>query len=477
MRKKILYPLIAFVVVFILHATYSILQGIQISKQWVQIEDITPLSLYFERHDYFLGISYALAGAFTIYAFLKFLEGRRNGVAGVLGGVTLTSILYFSGCFLLGCCGSPMLAVYLGLFGSSFLGFTKPLVLIITSTSVVIGYLWMEKKTRTLKSCCIGDEKYKGVSAVPGKELIEKIQSELQEGMGLAKCRKCGCMKETLENLCPSLPLLQTVGSSDLLKNVESWLRQIEPVKYACLGCDYCFPAVATNIFNQVFPEALETQSLSCGFGAKEQTWPPVPGEYFACCEGSTCPVAVSTLASVELAESLASRRPRELCIVGKTETENIGIDKVIKNTVSNPTIRVLLVAGKDPNGHYSGKTLLALWENGVDKNMRVIGSPGKQAVLRNVIREEINAFRRQVQVVDMIGCEDVEQVIDKVKELSNEVGPVYSCEERGEGISPMQIPTIPLIKAKEPAKVEIDPAGYLVIIPQQAKGVIVVEH
>ena len=123
MRKKILYPLIAFVMIFILHVIYSIWKDIQIYRQWVQIEDTTLLSLYLERQDYFLSFSYALAGAFTIYALLKFLEGRRKGIAGVLGGVTLTAILYFCGCFLLGCCGSPMLAVYLTLFGSSFLGF------------------------------------------------------------------------------------------------------------------------------------------------------------------------------------------------------------------------------------------------------------------------------------------------------------------------------------------------------------------
>ncbi len=34
-----------------------------------------------------------------------------------------------------------------------------------------------------------------------GNNLIEKIKSELREGMGLERCRKCGCMKESLENL------------------------------------------------------------------------------------------------------------------------------------------------------------------------------------------------------------------------------------------------------------------------------------
>ena len=307
------------------------------------------------------------------------------------------------------------------------------------------------------------------------KNAIDKIQYELQQGMTLAKCRKCGCMKETLESLRSTLPSLQTEGS-DLLKNVESWQKQMEPIKYACLGCKHCFPAAATNFLNQVFPEAALAQSLSCGFKVREQTWPPVPGEYFALCSGSNCPIAVSTLANVELAETLANIKPKGLCIIGKTETENIGIDKVIKNTITNPNIRFLLLAGKDPEGHRSGGTLLALWKNGVDENMRVIGSPGKRPFLRNVTREEVEAFRKQVQVVDLIGCEDVTKVVEKIRELSQSPNPSCSCEECAE-TKPVQISTVPVIQAKEPVKVEMDKAGYFVIIPQPEKRIITVEH
>lgn len=151
MRRKILYPLVAFILVFLFHAIYSIWKASQISQQWVQLENISMPSLYFGQQNFFLGFSYALAGAFTTYALLKCFQNRKSGIAGVVGGVTLTGILYIGGCFLLGCCGSPMLVVYLSLFGSSFLGFTKPFVATITTISVVIGYFWIEKKT---KSCC-----------------------------------------------------------------------------------------------------------------------------------------------------------------------------------------------------------------------------------------------------------------------------------------------------------------------------------
>lgn len=229
----------------------------------------------------------------------------------------------------------------------------------------------------------------------------------------------------------------------------------MEPIKYSCLGCAHCFPAVATNALGQAFPEAALAQP-GCAFEARTGVWPPVPGEYFASCNGQRCPVAVSTLASMEIAERLNKVRPRELCIVGKTETENIGVDKLIKNVITNPTIRFLVVAGREPEGHFSGKTLLALGENGVDEKMRVVGSPGKRPILRNVTLEEIEAFRRQVEVVDMVGCEDVDAIIVKLKELSTEAGPSCGCGECTSGRQAVQPSAVPIVHAEAPTRVEM---------------------
>jgi tetrahydromethanopterin S-methyltransferase subunit A len=318
------------------------------------------------------------------------------------------------------------------------------------------------------------------VSSAEDKEvernLIEKIRSELRDGIGLAKCRRCGCMKEALENLRSSLSLLKGEEFFYLLLNVEDWLQQMEPIKYACLGCEHCFPAVVMNIFAQAFPEAATVQPLGCGFEIDEEVWPPVPGEYYAFCDGPGCPVAVSTLGSVELAEGLARNRPRELCIVGKTETENIGVEKVVKNTITNPTIRFLLLVGRDPEGHRSGGTLLALWENGVDDGMRVIGSPGRRPILRNVTRGEVEAFRRQVLIVNLIGCEDIAVIVEKIKELYQSLNTSHSYSKHFRTNS-VEVSTVPVVRAKEPEKVEMDKAGYFVIIPHPKKKVITVEH
>ena len=158
MKRKLYYPLISFVTVFTLHAVYSILKAMYNSRQWVQLEKVDPFKSYLARQDYFMGLSYSIASAFTLYAILQFAQGRRRGLTGVIGGSALTGLLYFGGCFLLGCCGSPMLVVYLNFFGASFLGFTKPLTLVLTIISVALCFFWMEKRAKTNANCSPGDK-------------------------------------------------------------------------------------------------------------------------------------------------------------------------------------------------------------------------------------------------------------------------------------------------------------------------------
>ena len=309
------------------------------------------------------------------------------------------------------------------------------------------------------------------------QNLLETVEVELEQGMALSKCRQCGCMNDALENLEAALPALPPEAALRLQARVSGWQRAMTPLKYTCLGCAHCFPAVALNSLTQAFPEAVEGQALGCSFEVNAQQWPPVPGEYQVFCEGESCPVAVSTLASVELVDQLAQRRPKALCIVGKTETENIGIDKVVKNTIANPTIRYLLLTGQEPAGHMSGKTLYALWEQGVDEHMRVLGSPGKRPVLRNVTRTEVQTFREQVQVVDLIGCEDVDTILSKIEELAQQPQTSCHCAACVAQAPSLTIPLVERVQAHEPTKVEMDKAGYFVILPQPDSATILVEH
>ena len=512
-RGKIISAAIAFVVVLLIHFAYSLWQAAKLSGEWVQVKEINPLWQYFERQEFFIGLSYALTAAFTVYAIVNFLEKRKGGIAGTVGGFTLAGVLYFAGCFLTGCCGSPMLAVYLSLFGSSVLGFAKPLTAALTGLSVAIGFIWINRnyKSNACSSndvCCgpskspqrgdlkttnelltsnssLKDEEVfnmnRIINDVDKVDVVNKIKTEMEEGINLLKCQQCGCMKDTLENLKSEFP-----------SEVENWEKKMIPVKYSCLGCAHCYPAVAMNLFNESFPDKANTQ-LGCAIEIKEDKWPYVAGEYYAFCGCDYCPVAVSTLGDTELASRLAKNHPKELCIVGKTETENIGIDKVIKNTVTNPTIKYLLLVGQEPKGHKSGETFLSLIKNGVDEKMRVIGSTAKKPMLRNVSVEEINSFRNQVEAVDMIGCSDEHLIVDKIKELAAKPRVHFSnlilmeekkssaqvtscgckeCEEENSKAKEVEV-----IQAKEPNNIIMDKVGYFVILPIPEKNIISVEH
>ena len=308
------------------------------------------------------------------------------------------------------------------------------------------------------------------------EESIQTIESELEAGIALSKCQQCGCMESALQNLAVVLPKVGINEADILADRLAVSLKKLRSIQYSCLGCRHCYPAVAQNAFGFAFPVlSQEAVDLSCEFRAHDDRWPPVVGEYFVLDRGA--PVAVSTLANVQLAEDLAACKPEGLAIVGKTETENIGIDKVVKNIITSATIRYLIISGKESDGHLTGRTFLALAKNGVDENGRIIGSCGKRPVLRNVTPFEIEAFRQQVQVVDMIGCEDLDEIRATIEELSQGVTTSCGCSACGEK-SPLPITNTSTIIAAEPDEIVVmDKAGYFVIVPVGDMGNINVEH
>ena len=91
-----------------------------------------------------------------------------------------------------------------------------------------------------------------------------------------------------------------------------------------------CSPAVAQSALAHAYPTLCESSGPGCEFQMRDDSGPPIAGEYVVL--DKTAPVDVSTLADVHLAEVLAQRQPSGLRIVGKAETENIGIDKIVKN-------------------------------------------------------------------------------------------------------------------------------------------------
>lgn len=298
-------------------------------------------------------------------------------------------------------------------------------------------------------------------------KVFERVESELREGMTLKKCLQCGCMKDELEE---TIALPQT---PETLRNAATrWLKEMEPVRYSCLGCEYCYPAVAARMLSATFPN--QAQGPNCALETRSSEWPPIVGDYFVTDSTHSTPVAITTLGSSELAEIIAQASIAGVCIVGKTETENIGIDKIIKNTISNPRIRCLILVGSDPKGHLPGATLKALIENGIDGNQRIIKSPGRRPFLRNVTLQEIEIFRKQIKLVDRVGVSNPEEIASIVSEVIQKLPKESCCTPSNSKVTPLKVETV---LAQNPEKIEMDRAGYFVIIPDRSSKVILVEH
>lgn len=127
---------------------------------WLKVpaaESIGWLDRYIAGGHYWMGYVYALSIGFAVYALLLFV-GTRMETTGrfAIGSISFSGLLAVFGCFLVGCCGSPMLGVYLSLFGASFLPFARPLVALITTILITGSWLWLRKKTRCghALDCC-----------------------------------------------------------------------------------------------------------------------------------------------------------------------------------------------------------------------------------------------------------------------------------------------------------------------------------
>ena len=292
---------------------------------------------------------------------------------------------------------------------------------------------------------------------------FQVIREQLTAAVEATKCHGCGCFQQTVAALTP-------LGQADIAPLLRAARAVFQPKHYECLGCPVCYPAIAANAFTEAFPEAGSGLDLCpTEASAERQGWPPLPGDYHVL--KYRAPVAVCTLNSAALADRLKDRAPNGLAIVGTLPTENLGIERLIKNTLANPHVRFLLECGDETRqaiGHLPGQTLQSLVVHGVDTRGRIRKARGKRPVLKNVTPEEIQAFREQVTLVPRLG-ETCDDVID---------GQVESYRRRDPGpyTGAPQGMSIPVVQAAAPERVTLDPAGYFVLYPDSRKQSLVVE-
>lgn len=300
------------------------------------------------------------------------------------------------------------------------------------------------------------------------------IMEKIAQGMALEKCRSCGCMLAALAAAERALNCAESTQAGGFAKAVEEYRMQMKPVAYDCLGCKVCWGAVATNLIADTFgsftPSSCDDACAGEAAAPLENSWPPYPGEYVV--GDPSGAAAVCTLASHDLPASFAALREPGIAIAGKCDTENIGIEKVVLNILANPNIRWLILCGNEAEGHRSGDAFLKLKEFGVDEAMRVRNAASRRPILNNLTIPDVTRFRRQVEVVNRVGSTDLSAVVATVRD----------CVARPSAplLSPATTPASPLcerIEARAPQRLELDPAGFFIILPNKASGIIVCEH
>ena len=305
-------------------------------------------------------------------------------------------------------------------------------------------------------------------STEPTRSAFHIISEQLDEAITAVKCHQCGCLHQTVEELSRT----PAAGQDPALARKFAEVREVfKPKRYDCLGCSICYPAIAANAFAEAYPEAAAALDLCPTEVPQEREgWPPLPGDYWVLRYGA--PVAVCTLNSEELAKALAGAKTEGLALAGTLHTENLGIERVIKNVIANPHIRFLLLCGEDTRqtiGHLPGQSLESLFRDGLDERGRIVGARGKRPVLKNVSREEIQAFLKQVELVPRIGEQNLEEI----------AGTVRACLERSPGVyaHPFRSAPVERIRAVEPERLTLDRAGYFVVYPDARAKRLVVEH
>jgi len=286
--------------------------------------------------------------------------------------------------------------------------------------------------------------------------------AQLGQASAAKKCWPCGCLHGSLDSIEQAFG--DGTKPKELTDIIQSARQRLTDVKYDCLGCDVCYPAIALNVLG-VDVEACPTDDVE-----EREGWPPFPGSYSAL--RYRAPVAVCTLTDDRLAAEIARSASEELAVVGTLQTENLGIERLILNIVANPHIRFLFLCGADSQqtvGHLPGQSLVALARSGVDERMRINGAKGKRPRLRNVTPETVAHFRRFVEVLDHVGEGSPSVILAAVAEAG----------ARDPGLAQPFAPerVIPTVTGNLPERMVPDPAGYFVVYPDRRHQRLSLEH
>lgn len=295
---------------------------------------------------------------------------------------------------------------------------------------------------------------------------IEAARIQFLKAAEAKKCWPCGCLHESLDAV--EVAFQNGDRPEALAQAMDAARARVQPVRYDCLGCAECFPAIAINALGQAGIDVKE--GCAAGEVAPRKGWPPLPGSYTVL--RYQAPIAVCTLTDERLYTDLVQSRLAGVGIVGMLQTENLGIERLVRNVLANPHLRFLVVCGADSRqkiGHLPGASLVALAKNGVDGSGRILGAPGKRPLLRNLDESTITHFRKTVEIVDLVGQGGLGDVRQAARDCAGrDPGP-----SDGEHVDP----AFPVIAGRIPEHMVFDPSGWVVIDIDRRRGLLRMEH
>jgi tetrahydromethanopterin S-methyltransferase subunit A len=307
---------------------------------------------------------------------------------------------------------------------------------------------------------------------------LKEIFEDLKYISEIKKCSFCGCNKDTLKEFAELAESNNEKELADEANKIESKIANQK--KYECIGCNPCYPADISNLLFEMDDNdttekegACSSQSCLSDTPKPKNKWPIERGNYFIGNEKSS--VAINTLSNTDLPKEIVKTLKDKIAIVGYCETENIGVEKIVKNIISNPNIRTLIVCGNESGkdmmgGHFSGQAIISLHTNGINEKNRIIGAKGKRPVVKNLNKEQVEHFQSQVEIIELIGNNSIEDIKQNVEIALSKEKQIFS-EQVINGISNNEI------IAKNPEKLRLDKKGYFVIIPDKSEHKIFVEY
>lgn len=229
----------------------------------------------------------------------------------------------------------------------------------------------------------------------------------------------------------------------------------------------------------EAFKDWLVARSLyrSAKSNSKESPWPVLPGAYVV--GDRHGPVAICTLTSHQLFTSLAHLPG--VAIAGRAYSANLGIEKMIANVIANPSIRFLLICGKESPYFQAGQALEALFVHGVTPEGHIVNATGHMPELHHTPPNRIDHFRKQVELVNCIGETGIESLAATVQALcARNSSPYQDASPENEAVFPRRKEEDgfrPIRLGGHRESFAFDPMGFFIITLKKEVGEILVHH